>query len=197
MGSTVKNSEIGSTDFSALDPELQRRLNKMRDEDDKKRKLREQILRERRFLIPVLVFVLLMLPNFGRAQVLGKSMVPQYEEGDALVILKTFRIFAPLKIGDVIVVRKKTGKYEGEDLVKRVAFIQNAAGNAPLPKEVTLSRGPVPFHYLFPTVVQGFEKVPANHVLVVGDNLDVSVDSRDPDMGPVADYEIAGKVLNQ
>jgi signal peptidase I len=124
-------------------------------------------------------------------------MEPQYEEGDALVVLKTFRIFAPLKIGDVVVIRKKTGKYEGEDLVKRVAFIQNEAGNAPLPKSVTLSRGVIQFHHLFPTVVQGFEKVPARQVLVVGDNLDVSVDSRDPDIGPLQDNEIEAKVLNR
>jgi signal peptidase I len=193
----VRDSDIGTADYSSVDPELQRRLTLVRDEEDKKRRLREQIMRERRFLIPVLVFVLLMFPNFGRAQVVGKSMEPQYEEGDALVVLKTFRIFAPLKIGDVVVIRKKTGKYKGEDLVKRVAFIQNEAGNAPLPKSVPLSRGEVLFHHLFPTVVQGFERVPARQVLVVGDNLDVSVDSRDSDIGPVADNEIEAKVLNR
>lgn len=193
----MNDSERGATDYSAIDSEVQRRLALARNDEEKKRKLREQIVRERRFLIPVLVFVLMLLPNFGRAKVLGKSMQPQYEEGDALVVLKTFRIFSPLKVGDIVVIRKKTGKYEGEDLVKRVAFVQNDAGNAPFPKSVTMARGEVPFHYLFPTVVQGFEPVPAHNILVVGDNLDVSVDSRDPDLGSIADSEIIGKVLNQ
>jgi signal peptidase I len=196
----VNDSNANSGGHSAaieLDPELKRRLAETREKEEATRKFREQVNRERRFLIPVLVFVALLFPNFGRAKVLGSSMQPQYKEGDALVILKTFRVFAPLQVGDVIVLKKQEGKYQGEELVKRVAFIQNAEGNAPFPKTVPMSRGDIPFAKLFPFVEQGLQKVSPGRMLVVGDNLAVSVDSRDPDVGAVSDSEIVGKVLNR
>ncbi|GAB4461113.1 MAG: hypothetical protein OHK0029_25930 [Armatimonadaceae bacterium] len=181
----------------AIDPELEKRLALVREDEDRKKRFREQVNRERRFLIPILIFVLLLLPNFGRAKVLGKSMEPQYYEGDALVILKTYRTFSPLKEGDIVVVKKKQGEYLGEDLVKRVAFIQNSAGNAPLPQFVQTARGKVSFRELFPRLALGFDRVPANQIVVVGDNFWVSADSRDPEIGYITDDEVVGKVLNQ
>ena len=179
-----------------LDPELQRRLEIARASEDKKQRLREQVKRERRFLIPLLAFVALLFPNLGRAKVLGHSMEPQFVEGDSLVILKTFRLFAPLKPGDMVVLHKQGGRYSGEELVKRVAFIQNADGNAAFPETVATSQGAVPFKTLFPYYTAGIKHVPANGYLVVGDNLMVSADSRDPDIGVIYDTEIQGKVLN-
>lgn len=191
------NESTNNPQSIELDPELKRRLAETREQDEKKRKLRDQVNKERRFLIPILVFVALLFPNFGRAKVIGTSMVPQYREGDALVILKSFRLFAPLQVGDIVVLRKNTGQYKGEELVKRVAFIQNATGNAPFPDVIPLSRGDVPFRRLFPWVTNGLQKVPPGTILVVGDNLGVSVDSRDPDVGAVEDAELLGKVLNR
>jgi signal peptidase I len=180
---------------ATLDPELDARLKRVREDEEKKRRFREQVKRERRFLIPILVFVLLLFPNFGRAKVLGSSMEPLFKEGDALVVLKTFRYFAPIKEGDIVVVRKQEGEYAGEDIVKRVAFIQNATGDAPFPRYVETSRGKIEFRRLFPWVALGGMKVPPKHILVIGDNLRVSVDSRDPEIGAVAESEVVSKIL--
>jgi signal peptidase I len=179
-----------------LDPELASRLAALRDEEDRKRAHRAQVAKERRFLIPIFVFVVAMFPNFGRAQVVGESMVPQYRPGDPLVILKTFRIFSPLKSGDIVVIKKKTGDLAGEEIVKRVVFIQNEAGNAPFPGTFETKRGVQDSGEHFPWYVQGIETVPPGGIIVVGDNMDVSQDSRDPEVGVIQDAEVVGKVLN-
>jgi signal peptidase I len=122
-------------------------------------------------------------------------MEPRFHGGDSLIILKTFRIFSPLKVGDIVVVAKKEGETAGQELIKRVVFIQNAEGNAKWPESVETSRGPLPMRLLFPTEVMGIRKVPANDICVMGDNFEVSSDSRDPEIGPIAPSEIVGKVL--
>jgi signal peptidase I len=193
----VKNVSENPSAKYGLHPELEARLAKVREEEHHKKTFRERVARERRFLIPVLVFVVAMFPNFGRAMVVGKSMEPQYHSGDALVILKTFRIFSPLKPGDVVVVQKKTGDAKGEDIVKRVVFVQNAAGNAPFPQTFLTSRGPQQSAEFFPWYLMGEEKVPPRGIIVIGDNTDVSQDSRDPVVGVIQDDEIIGKVINR
>jgi signal peptidase I len=180
-----------------MDPELAARLTAFHEEEERKRALRAQVAKERRFLIPVFIFVVAMFPNFGRAKVVGESMVPQYRSGDALVILKTYRIFSPLKPGDIVVVRKQTGELAGEEIVKRVVFIQNEAGNAPFPQTFMTKRGVQNSAEYFPWLVQGEETVPPRGIIVVGDNADVSQDSRDPAVGVIRDAEIVGKVLNR
>lgn len=162
---------------------------------ERKERRRALIARERRVLFPVLAASLVLLPNFGRAKVVGRSMEPALHTGDSLVLLKSYRLFSPLKPGDMIVVRKKEGRLEGEEIVKRIAFIQNAEGNAPWPETVQTSRGPIPTKFLFPRETLGFVKVPPHGIYVVGDNLPVSVDSRDGDVGAVDESEIVGKVV--
>jgi signal peptidase I len=179
----------------AADAEGQRRLDAIREQEQRKARLRERVKKERRVLLPLLAFVALLMPNFGRVQVIGASMEPQFHSGDSLIILKTFRIFSPLKPGDIVVVRKKEGEAAGEELIKRVVFVQNAQGNAKWPEMVETSRGPLPMRLFFPREVTGITKVPANYICVMGDNFEVSSDSRDPEIGPIAPSETIGKVL--
>jgi signal peptidase I len=179
-----------------LDPELSASLAQREAERRRKENLRVRVLKERRVLFPLLGMALLMLPNFGRAKVMGNSMYPQYNNGDTLVLLKTYRLFSPIKVGDIVVLQKKEGGLEGEDLVKRVVFIQNEEGNAPWPKTITNKRGTFETVRLFPREVMGFVKVPPRHIYVMGDNVWNSTDSRDPEVGAVAENEIIGKVLN-
>ena len=180
-----------------MDPALRERIADLEEEHRKRDILRARILKERRVLFPLLAVALLMLPNLGWAKVVGHSMEPQFRPGDTLLLLKTYRYLSPLKVGDIVVLQKKEGKLEGEDLVKRVVFIQNETGNAPWPATITNKRGTYQSRQLFPREVMGLSKVPPNHVYVVGDNVGNSVDSRDPDVGAVAEDEIIGKVLSR
>jgi signal peptidase I len=158
-------------------------------------RLRERVLRERRILIPVLLLVLLAWPNFGIAKVDGRSMEPTCHNGDTLMVLKTYRFFSPVKVGDVIVIHLRHGKISGESLVKRVVFVQNASGNAPWPQRIPTPGTFIPSVDIFTRYAAGYDRVPPNEVIVMGDNYENSMDSRD--FGPVMMSEIAGKVLNR
>lgn len=180
-----------------IDPELKARLREVEEERQRKESLRARIAKERRVLFPILGVALLCLPNFGRAKVVGHSMEPLLSPGDTLVLLKTYRLFSPLKPGDVVVIRKKRGRLEGEDLVKRIVFIQNETGDAPWPQTIKNARGVYATSRLFPREALGYEKVPARHAYVLGDNVWNSTDSRDADIGAISQDEIIGKVINR
>jgi len=194
-GVSAAGTVLGAYTATATDTEMERRLETVREQEQRKASLRERVKKERRVLFPLLALVVLLVPNFGRVQVVGASMEPRFHSGDSLIILKTFRIFSPLKVGDIVVVAKKQGETAGEELIKRVVFIQNAEGNATWPDTVETSRGRLPMRLLFPTEVMGFRKIPANYICVLGDNYEVSSDSRDEEIGPIAPSEIVGKVL--
>jgi signal peptidase I len=179
----------------STDADMHAHLDAIREQESRKARLRERIKKERRILLPLLAFVVLLVPNFGRVKVVGDSMKPQFHSGDSLMILKTFRTFSPLKPGDIVVVAKKEGETAGQELIKRVVFIQNAEGNAKWPESVETSRGPLPMRFFFPQEVMGIAKIPANYICVMGDNFEISSDSRDPEIGPIAPSEIVGKVL--
>ncbi|MCS6949611.1 MAG: signal peptidase I [Armatimonadota bacterium] len=100
---------------------------------------------------------------FTLSVVRGKSMEPTFHDGQVVLVGKGGMLFGPLKHGDVVVFTRN-----GELLVKRVVA---------LPYEIA------------PDGTQ----VPANHIYVVGDNLEVSEDSRA--FGPIPLSSVIGKVL--
>ena len=178
-----------------MGPDLATSLPDARSRAEASQSLQARILRERRVLIPLLLLSLLAWPNFGVAKVDGRSMEPTYHTGDTLYLLKSYRYFSPVKIGDVVIVHLRHGKSAGEVIVKRVVFVQNAAGNAPWPERIVTKFGELPARALFSTFVDKREAVPPKGVMVLGDNLLNSMDSRD--FGPVLGSEIDGKVMNR
>lgn len=191
----MASNVVTNTAGVAIHPTLEIRLAKLREDEARKARRREQIMRERRFLIPVFLFVLFLFPNFGTVSVVGRSMNPTFQTGDRLVLLKTFRLFAPLKPGDVVVIKKRQGSLEGEDLIKRVVCIKDHNGNMTWAKSVDTAEGTIEPKRLFPQYGLGMMQLPNDSVLVMGDNILWSTDSRDPEVGPVAQAEIEGKVL--
>ncbi|RYZ80014.1 MAG: signal peptidase I [Proteobacteria bacterium] len=151
---------------------------------------------ERMILLPILILVFFGLFNFKMGQVQGRSMSPLYETGDKLLLLKSYKVFSPVKVGDIVVVKLKHGKYAGEEWVKRVVFIQNAEGNAKWGETIATSRDrKIPLHYWFNDYFMGLRQVPANKIMVMGDNYMNSTDSRDEEIGAIAPDEIEGKVI--
>jgi signal peptidase I len=179
-----------------LDPILEARITEKRREEARNASLRERIIRERRVLFPMLAIALLALPNFRMGQVTGKSMEPRFFNNDRLVILKTYKWFAPLQVGDVVIVHLKRPNEEEQEIVKRVVFIQNATGDAQWPEYIANARGRYRSASLFPREVGGFKEVPPNTYYVLGDNVDNSADSRDDEIGAIREEEIVGKVIN-
>lgn len=129
----------------------------------------EQPMKHRRWLrSAIAVFVFLVVAFlyhsfFTLSVVRGKSMEPTFHDGQVILVGKGGLLFGPLKRGDVVMIKR--GK---ELLVKRVVA---------LPYE---------------TAPDGI-RVPVNHVYVIGDNLEVSEDSRT--FGPIPLNTVVGKVL--
>ncbi|GIV21405.1 MAG: S26 family signal peptidase [Armatimonadota bacterium] len=129
----------------------------------------EQTAKQQRWLrqaVALFVFLIIafLYHNFFTLSVVrGKSMEPTFHDGQVILVGKGGLLFGALKRGDVVVFTR-----EGQLLVKRVVA---------LPYE---------------TAPDG-TRVPANHIYVVGDNLEVSEDSRT--FGPIPLSSIIGKVL--
>ena len=147
---------------------------------------------ERLILLPILLLVVGAYFSFGRAQVVGVSMHPTLQPGQKVTILKAWKLFSPLREGDVVVIGVRAGKKNrDEDVVKRVVFIQNASGTRPWPEQVTTPAGTLSVATLFRDSTVNLNS--PSGIYVLGDNINNSTDSRD--FGSVLESEIMGKVL--
>lgn len=105
----------------------------------------------------------------------GQSMEPTFTDGQRLWVTEAYWLFGGLKANDVVLVRSPE---DGDVLIKRVYGLpgQEMDWDAPTLQQVGNRR-----------------YVPANAIFIVGDNPEVSVDSRD--FGPVPLNHVIGKVL--
>jgi signal peptidase I len=176
-----------------MDTELEQRLASVREQEAVKKKYRRRVLLERMVLLPLLLIAILGYFNIGRVVVQGVSMEPTLKTGDSLFFLKSYQVFSPLQTGDIVVLQKKVGKLEGEDLIKRVVFIQNANGDAPWPTTLPVAKKEMATAIFFPEKGKWRQQKYPNAIFVVGDNYEHSLDSRE--IGPMYTYDILGKVL--
>lgn len=173
------------------------RLAALEQERVRQEKWRVRVWRERRALLILLGFVLLCLPNFRLARVVGHSMEPELHDGELLLVLKSWRWFSPLRPGDIVVFHK-----EGQELVKRVVFVQNPRGTAFWPPQNRIlpwrPQADVSSAY-FPDYARRIDRILSGpgyrqrSVYVLGDNYGSSYDSRD--FGPIEPESILGKVI--
>ncbi len=120
----------------------------------------------------LLVLAVLFLLNFRLFVTAGPSMYPTYTEGTVLLAMRSY---TTPKAGEVIFL-----KHQGIYCLKRVAYV---AGD-------DVSTGSYEGYW-------GSNIVPEGYVFVLGDNLDQSSDSRDPDFGLIPIECIWGKPLEQ
>lgn len=127
--------------------------------------------------------LLLYLQPFRLGIVLGHSMEPTLNNTD-LFLLEVKKVSPQdLKVGDVIAV-----KVDGLILVKRVYALPGQKV-----KKVP-GRGDNLYYWLSPWwLSKNTYEVPEGHILVIGDNLDDSMDSRD--FGPIPLEDVVGKVI--
>ena len=131
-------------------------------------------------MIGVLVFAVFFLLNFTTVVVSGESMLPTFKSGRKLLASKAYWLVGGLRHDDIVVVREMDpGKGSGY-FIKRVYRL---AG-----EEVDMVNVPRSWK-----LRQGKYTVPAGTVYVLGDNREVSSDSRE--FGAVDLSRVIGKVI--
>jgi signal peptidase I len=143
----------------------------------------------------IAVYLFIMQPN----QVKGASMVPTFISGDYIFTSKVTYKMRPIQRGDIVVFKEpRRGEIE---YIKRVIglpgdqiMIENGTvylNNSPIQESYINLSTPVPPNSF---LQEGITiTVPAEHIFVMGDNREVSSDSRE--FGPVRISSIIGQVF--
>ena len=157
--------------------------------------IREFILDFIKLIIVIIIILLLMIYVVSITQVVGNSMNDTLENGDVLILNKLKYSFADVKRGDIISLEYDDTKY----LIKRVIGLPGDSIsirdntlyiNGELYVENYLNEG---LEYDdFELSSLGYTTIPDNMYLVLGDNREDSLDSRE--IGLIKKENIIGKV---
>ncbi len=137
--------------------------------------------------VAVLIAVLL-LPVL---QIYGTSMAPTLDEGNIVVSVKGSRF----ETGDVVAFY-----YNNKILVKRVIanpgqWVDMDENGYVYVDNEKLEEPYITQHAYGETNIQLPYQVPDSRIFVMGDNRDVSIDSRNTSVGCVSDEQIVGKII--
>lgn len=150
-----------------------------------------------KYIIFIVVILFIAIYVVGLQQVVGPSMSPTLNNGDILILDKASYKFFNVKRNDVIALYSSKSKY----LIKRVVgmpgeyieFKNNQLYiNNVLVEEEYLSDSVVTNDFSIREL--GYETIPEDMYLVLGDNREDSSDSRDPEIGLIKKSDILGKV---
>lgn len=130
---------------------------------------------------------------FGTVVVDGDSMMPTLRSGESLTVMRKYKWFPDLAVGDIIVLKPDDARSDGNAVIKRIVFIQNKTGTASWPDTLMTKFGRFAAADLFPPGNPDCDLNRPNGIYVMGDNVDHSEDSRD--YGPVTVSDVYGKVL--
>ena len=152
-------------------------------------------------LIAVLVGLLLVVFVIQRNSVIGDSMVPNLHENDQLLVEKVSKWFHGIQYLDIITISSKDlPKHdEGPNIIKRVIGLPGDTieirADGVYRNDVRLDEPYLPGGTVTRIRSLMYEKVTLgeNEYYVLGDNRDISLDSRT--FGPVPLDSIIGKVL--
>ncbi len=131
-------------------------------------------------MVGVLAFALFFLLNFTTVVVSGPSMLPTFKTGRRLLASKAYWLVGNLRHDDIVVIREIDPNAGTGYFIKRVYRL---AG-----EKVDMVNIPRTWK-----LAQGEYKVPPDCVYVLGDNREVSSDSRE--LGPIKLSRIIGKVV--
>ena len=150
-----------------------------------------------KYIIFIVVILFIAIYVVGLQQVVGPSMSPTLENGDVLILDKANYRFFDVKKGDVIALYSSKSKY----LIKRVVGMPGEYVEFKN-NQLYINNIPLEEEYLGDSVITedfsirelGYETIPEDMYLVLGDNRGDSSDSRDPEIGLIKKSDILGKV---
>lgn len=174
--------------------------NKEATEPQEKKTWQQSIVVDLKDLVYVLaVFMLVYMLCFRVVVVVGPSMKDTLQNGDRLLLISSVFYHDP-KQGDIIVASKDSYE-DGECIVKRVIATEGQTVDIDFQTGVVYVDGIALKEDYTLTSTTHFEgitfpvEVEENHVFVLGDNRDNSLDSRSPTIGQVDEREILGKAV--
>ena len=164
--------------------------------DEKLSKVSRELIEWLSSIVFALIFVVILFTYvFSIVGVSGDSMLPNFQTGDRVVISGLF--YKP-KAGDVVVVTQPNEK--NEPLIKRIVatggqtveidtengivYVDGKAIDEPYLTQKTFNAGEL----------TGPVTVPEGHVFVLGDNREISWDSRYHEVGFIDERYLLGKV---
>ena len=150
-----------------------------------------------KYLIVIVVVLLIVLYVVTLQQVVGPSMQPTLNEGDVLILNKFHYYLFDVKRNDVVSLKYDGSKY----LIKRVIGLPGESiyykdnilyinGN---PYKENIVEGLVTEDFDLKDL--GYDKIPDDMYLVLGDNRGNSLDSRNKEVGLIKKEDIIGKVF--
>ena len=160
------------------------------------RDVREFLIDTSKYAITILIILLIVVYVASLQQVVGPSMEPTLNNGEILILNKIqFRIFG-ISRGQIVSLEDNSSKY----LIKRVIgipgdhisykdnqlYINNKAYDEPYLEDTVITED-------FDLKDLGYDTIPDNMYLVLGDNRSNSMDSRT--IGLIKKEDIIGKVL--
>lgn len=157
-----------------------------------KSKLREFI----ETIVGALILAVLIMTFVGRSYAVdGPSMLPSLHSGERLLVEKVTYRFRPPQRGDIVVLQNPSARIP---LIKRIIGLPG--------DEIQISGGrlflngkPVDEPYINGAMhlrqQTGPVKVPEGHYFVLGDNRNLSLDSRDPQIGFIPRKSIIGRAV--
>jgi hypothetical protein len=146
-------------------------------------------------IVMLLLFGTIAWRLFGAVVVDGESMNPTLQNGQSLMVMRKYKWFPSLSVGDIIVLKPGNARTDGHAVIKRIVFMQNKSGSAPWPTSIQTKFGTFASEELFPTGNEDCDLNRPNGIYIMGDNIDHSEDSRD--YGPVTASDVYGKVLGR
>ena len=149
------------------------------------------------FLLLTVLLIFLLL--FRVIVVSGSSMYDTLWDGDYILLLSNLFYKEP-EAGDIVVISKKTFD-NGAPIVKRVIATEGQTVNIDLEQGIVyVDNIPLEESYIHNPTINSWGTVfpltvAENCIFVLGDNRQVSRDSRDPVIGQVDEREVLGKAL--
>ena len=149
------------------------------------------------YIIVIIIVLLIVIYVVTLQQVVGPSMQPTLNEGDILILNKFHYKLFDVKRNDIVSLKYDGSKY----LIKRVVGLP---GESIYYKDNVLYVNGIAYKENivenlktddFSLIDLGYEKIPENMYLVLGDNRANSLDSRNKEVGLITKDDIIGKVF--
>lgn len=149
-----------------------------------------------KYIILIVVVLLIAIYVVGLQQVIGPSMEPTLKNGDIIILNKIKYKFTSIKRKDIVSLYDEESKY----LIKRIIGLpgeyieyidNNLYVDGAIVGEIYLENNKTQD---FKLTDLGYNKIPEDMYLVLGDNRGNSLDSRDPKLNLIHKKNILGKV---